>query len=68
VDLLVELSSGERVGIEIKTARADLSIPHEHHVDQVKTYNTMFDCGSTLSLPALHDCPVRHPLIEHGFT
>ena len=43
VDLLVELSSGKRVGIEIKTARADLSIPHEHHVDQVKIYNTMFD-------------------------
>ncbi|RLF13766.1 MAG: CRISPR-associated protein Cas4 [Thermoprotei archaeon] len=41
-DLVVKAPTGERVGVEIKTARADLSLPHEHHVDQVRIYNTMF--------------------------
>lgn len=41
IDLFVE-NGKEKFGIEIKTARADLSLPHEHHVDQVKIYNTMF--------------------------
>jgi len=31
-----------KIGIEIKTARADLSLPHEHHIDQVKMYNTLY--------------------------
>jgi len=47
IDLVIRLPSGERLGIEIKTAKADLSLPHEHHVDQVKIYNLLFDLSKS---------------------
>lgn len=41
-DVIVSLPGGERVGIEVKTARSDIQLPLEHHVDQVRAYNTLF--------------------------
>jgi len=46
IDVILE-RGGERVGVEIKTARSDLSLPHEHHVDQVKIYNTIFNLSKS---------------------
>ncbi len=37
-----------RVGIEIKTSRADLEIPYEHHVLQAKIYNWLYDLEKTV--------------------
>jgi len=43
IDVVLTGPRGERCGIEIKTARSDLQLPLEHHVDQVRAYNTLFD-------------------------
>ncbi len=39
---------GKRIGIEIKSSRSDLGIPLDHHIDQVKIYNWMFDLDKTI--------------------
>ena len=38
---------GKNVGVEIKYARADIGIPLQHHVDQAKIYNWLFDLERT---------------------
>ena len=38
----------EDLGIEIKSARADRGIPQEHHIDQVRAYNWLFDLKKTI--------------------
>ncbi|RLI84774.1 MAG: CRISPR-associated protein Cas4 [Archaeoglobales archaeon] len=37
-----------KVGIEIKTSRADFEIPYEHHILQAKIYNWLFDLDKTI--------------------
>ncbi len=37
-----------KVGIEIKTSRADFEIPYEHHVLQARIYNWLFDLEKTI--------------------
>jgi CRISPR-associated exonuclease Cas4 len=37
-----------KVGIEIKTSRADIEIPYEHHVLQAKIYNWLFELEKTI--------------------
>ncbi len=37
-----------RVGVEIKTSRADIEIPYEHHVLQAKIYNWLYDLEKTV--------------------
>lgn len=37
-----------KVGIEIKTSRADIDIPYEHHVLQAKIYNWLYDLEKTV--------------------
>ena len=44
---LLAFKDNERIGVEVKTARADLSLPHEHHVDQARIYNTIFSLDAT---------------------
>lgn len=41
-DIIVTLPDGEVLGVEVKTARSDVQLPLEHHVDQVRAYNTLF--------------------------
>ena len=41
VDALAVDGAGERVVIEIKTARSDAGLPHEHHVEQLRIYMNM---------------------------
>lgn len=35
-------------GIEIKTARSDINIPHPQHIDQCAIYNSMFNLEKTI--------------------
>jgi CRISPR-associated exonuclease Cas4 len=49
IDALV-LLGGERVGVEIKSMRGDAPLPLEHHVDQVRLYNLLFDLPATILL------------------
>ena len=37
-----------KVGIEIKTSRADIDIPYEHHVLQARIYNWLYDLEKTV--------------------
>jgi len=64
VDLVVKLPSKGRVGIEIKTARADLSLPHEHHVDQVKIYNTLFNLDQSYLIYVTPDRVTQYGIEE----
>lgn len=41
-DVIVELG-GVKLGIEIKTSRSDMRIPLEHHIDQARIYNWLFN-------------------------
>ncbi|MCX8185945.1 MAG: CRISPR-associated protein Cas4 [Sulfolobales archaeon] len=41
-------SEGVRVGLEIKTSRSDLNIPHEQHLEQVMIYNWLMDLHHSL--------------------
>lgn len=49
IDALV-LLGGERVGVEVKSMRGDAPLPLEHHVDQVRLYNLLFDLPATILL------------------
>jgi len=42
VDLALELPESRRFGVEVKSSRGDSPLPLEHHVDQVRIYNSMF--------------------------
>jgi CRISPR-associated exonuclease Cas4 len=46
-DAIVSTDEG-RVGIEIKTSRSDLNIPHEQHLEQVMIYNWLMDLNYSL--------------------
>jgi len=41
-DAIVTTRDGARYGVEVKTSRSDLSLPIEHHIDQVRVYNLLF--------------------------
>lgn len=47
-DMILTLPTGEKQGIEIKSMRGDAPLPLEHHVDQAKIYNTVFNLSGTL--------------------
>lgn len=64
VDLAVKLPSGENVGVEVKTARADLSLPHEHHVDQVKIYNNLFNLDKSYLIYVTPDRIAQYEVAE----
>ncbi len=48
IDALIELESGERMGVEIKYSRRDIGLPHQHHVLQVKIYNWLYDLPKSI--------------------
>jgi CRISPR-associated exonuclease Cas4 len=50
IDAVVALPGGERVGVEVKSMRGDAQLPLEHHVDQVRLYNLLFDLPATILL------------------
>ncbi|MEM2005026.1 MAG: CRISPR-associated protein Cas4 [Zestosphaera sp.] len=46
-DLLIRIGE-ELVGVEIKTSRSDLELPKQHHVDQARIYNWLFNLRHTI--------------------
>jgi len=57
-------TNGERVGIEIKTARADIGLPKEHHVDQVRIYNWLLDLNYSILLYITPDRVAQYMVID----
>lgn len=47
-DMVLTLPTGEKQGVEIKSMRGDMPLPLEHHVDQARVYNTLFNLTRTL--------------------
>ncbi|MEM1649345.1 MAG: CRISPR-associated protein Cas4, partial [Sulfolobales archaeon] len=45
-DAIIE-RGGEKIGLEIKSSRSDYNIPLEHHIDQARAYNWLFDLRET---------------------
>ena len=50
IDAVVTSPEGGRVGVEVKSMRGDAPLPLEHHVDQVRLYNLLFDLPATILL------------------
>ncbi len=46
-DILIKVGE-ELVGVEIKTSRSDLGLPKQHHVDQARMYNWLFNLKRTI--------------------
>jgi len=46
-DVIVSSDEGN-VGVEIKTSRSDINIPHEQHLEQVMIYNWLMDLKYSL--------------------
>lgn len=46
-DVLIKIGE-ELVGVEIKTSRSDLELPKQHHVDQARIYNWLFNLNHTI--------------------
>lgn len=46
-DVIISSDDG-RVGVEIKTSRSDMNIPHEQHLEQVMIYNWLMDLKYSL--------------------
>ena len=63
-DLVVTSPEGTRMGIEIKSLRGDLSVPLEHHVDQVKFYNYMFGLEKTILVYVSPERVTQYEVVE----
>lgn len=48
IDGIITTENGENIGIEIKSARADIGIPQQHHIDQVRIYNWLFNLARSI--------------------
>ena len=46
-DAVISLGN-ERIGVEIKSLRSDTGIPLQHHMDQVRAYNWLFDLAYSI--------------------
>ena len=49
-DGIITLDNEKRIGVEIKSSRTDFNIPMDHHIDQARIYNWLFDLEETLLL------------------
>ena len=47
-DAIIDLGGSNKVGVEIKTARSDIGIPQQHHRDQARIYNWLFNLRATI--------------------
>lgn len=49
-DMVATSPEGARIGVEIKSMRGDAQLPLEHHVDQARAYNTIFNLAYVILL------------------
>jgi len=63
IDVIVSTKES-KIGIEIKTARADLGIPHPHHIDQVRIYNWLFNLDKSILIYITPDRLAQYEVCE----
>ncbi len=51
-----------KVGVEIKSSRADIDIPYEHHVLQARIYNWLYDLEKTVLVYVTPDRFAEFPI------
>lgn len=64
-DLVVELGD-ERVGVEVKSARGDALLPLDHHVDQCRIYNFLFNFNYTCLVYVTPERIAQYEVVERG--
>mgnify|MGYP001626194555 CR=1 FL=1 len=52
------------LGIEIKTSRSDMNLPHDHHVDQVMIYNWLFNLKYSLLIYITPDRVTQYEVLD----
>lgn len=60
-DAIIE-TNDLRFGVEIKSARGDTKIPLEHHIDQVRLYNWLFNLSLTYLVYITHERITQYPI------
>jgi len=66
IDAILTSPEGERVGVEVKSMRGDAPLPLEHHVDQVRLYNLLFDLPATVLLYVTPDRITQYEVRERA--
>ena len=66
IDAILTSPEGERVGVEVKSMRGDAQLPLEHHVDQVRLYNLLFDLPATILLYVTPDRITQYEVGERA--
>jgi len=66
IDCIITTEEGEKVGIEIKSARADIGIPQQHHIDQVKIYNWLFDLSRSILIYVTYNRVTEYEITERA--
>jgi len=63
-DAIITLDNGKRVGVEVKTARSDTGIPQQHHKDQARIYNWLFNLDETILLYVTPDRVTQYEVTD----
>ena len=63
-DAIIRLGDGTKVGVEVKTARSDTGIPQQHHRDQARIYNWLFDLKETILLYVTPDRVTQYEVTD----
>jgi CRISPR-associated exonuclease Cas4 len=64
-DIILEIE-GDRIGVEIKSARSDAKIPLEHHIDQVRLYNWLFNLRKSYLVYITHERITQYPVEQRA--
>lgn len=64
IDCIVTTEKGENIGVEIKSARADVGIPQQHHIDQVRIYNWLFDLAKSILIYVTYNRVTEYEIRE----
>lgn len=64
IDCIVTTEKGENIGVEIKSARADVGIPQQHHIDQVRIYNWLFDLTKSILIYVTYNRVTEYEIRE----
>ncbi|RLG89072.1 MAG: CRISPR-associated protein Cas4 [Thermoprotei archaeon] len=68
IDSIITTERGENIGIEIKSARADIGIPQQHHIDQVRIYNWLFDLTKSILIYITFNRVTEYEVVEKAST
>ncbi|MDT7887559.1 MAG: hypothetical protein RQ885_01115 [Desulfurococcales archaeon] len=64
-DIILEME-GERIGVEIKSAKSDAKIPLEHHIDQVRLYNWLFNLRKSYLVYITRERITQYPIEQRA--